>query len=61
MEGKHESYVVKVEGVQVFSADWVWQQMHAQSCRIDRAKNLAWGAVAVSVSSLIIQILLKAC
>lgn len=33
-------YVIEVDGVQVFSADFVFEQMGAQNCRIDRLHTL---------------------
>ncbi len=36
-----EKQVIEVGGTQVFSADWVFQQMQAQSIRIERASRIA--------------------
>ncbi len=51
-------YVVKVDDVQVFSADFVFTQMGAQSCRIDRLWNIAIFASVVSVISVLLIFLL---
>lgn len=49
MDHQDKPYIIDVDGNQVWSADWVWEQMQAQSCRIDRARSLATGAVVVAL------------
>ena len=54
MERKKEiPYVIEVDGVQVFSSDFVFEQMQAQSRRIDRARSIAMLAMAMAVLSFI--------
>lgn len=43
-------FIVSVDGVQVFSADYVFKQMQAQGQRIDRAKRIAVLSMAVSIA-----------
>ena len=43
--------IVEVNGVQVPSMNWVFNQMMAQSCRIDRARYIAlFGAITGGIS-----------
>ena len=43
--------IVEVNGVQVPSMNWVFDQMMAQSCRIDRARYIAlFGAITGGIS-----------
>ena len=57
-EVKNTPHIVKVDGVQLFSADWVFEQMQAQSCRIDRSNKFALLGIAVGVVAVILAILL---
>ena len=44
--------IVEVNGVQVPSMNWVFDQMMAQSCRIDRARSIAlFGAITGGISA----------
>lgn len=44
--------IVEVNGVQVPSMNWVFDQMMAQSCRIDRARYIAlFGAITGGISA----------
>lgn len=52
MEHNQKPYVIDIEGNQVFSADFVFEQMQAQGCRIDRARSLAVGAVVVALAAM---------
>ena len=53
-------YVIEVDGVQVFSADYVFTQMGVQSCRIDllwtvlKWSWLVWALFAIGGYALII-------
>ncbi len=49
MEEKEKIYAVKVGGQTVPTWQLFWDQMMAQSCRIDRSNTIAWIAVAVAV------------
>lgn len=40
--------IVVVDGKQVFTADFVFQQIGAQSCRIDRARHIALVALLLA-------------
>ena len=51
-------FVVNVDGVQVFSADFVFQQMQAQSCRIDRARRCAVIAAVVAAAAVALNLVL---
>ncbi len=53
---KEKKQFVEVNGTQVFTADWTFEQMMAQSCRIDKARRVALISVVISVLSLIINI-----
>ena len=44
-------YVLNVDGRQVFTADWVFEMMQAQSRRIDRARSIALAALALCAAS----------
>lgn len=48
-----KSYIVNVNGDQVYSAEYVFEQMQAQCRRIDRIKRIAISSMAVSVVSVI--------
>lgn len=49
----HEKpYVVEVDGTQVFSADFVFQQMQAQNRRINRARAIAIIAFIIAAASI---------
>ena len=50
---KEIPYVIEVDGIQVFSSDFVFRQMQAQSRRIDRARSIAMLAMAMAVLSFI--------
>ncbi|WP_283124145.1 hypothetical protein [Angelakisella massiliensis] len=45
--------IINVEGKQVFTAQWVWEQMSAQNVRIDRANTIAAVSVCVSIAAVI--------
>lgn len=49
---KKKPFIVRVDDVKVFSADFVFEQMGAQSCRIDRAISCAVVAAIVAAASL---------
>lgn len=53
---KKSSYIAEVDGLQVFSADFVFEQLQAQSCRIDRARGIACVAVAVAIIAVIVSV-----
>ena len=55
---QYTPHIVKVDGVQLFSADWVFEQMQAQSCRIDRSNKFALLGITVGVVAVILAILL---
>lgn len=59
MDG-NKSYVY-IDGEQVMTATFVFQQMMYQSARIDRARRVALVSAGISLCSLLIQILLRAC
>ena len=46
--------VIDVNGAQVFTADFVFEQLQAQGRRIDRARGIALVAVVVALCSLAI-------
>lgn len=50
---KEIPYVIEVDGVQVFSSNFVFGQMQAQSRRIDRARSIAMLAAAIAVLNFI--------
>ena len=50
--------IVEINGEQVFSADWTFEQMQAQSCRIDRSNKMALISIAVAVIAVILAIVL---
>jgi hypothetical protein len=52
-----KSYIVKVDDVQVFSADFVFQQMQAQGQRIDRARRIAELAVLIATAAVVVAII----
>ena len=58
IEEEPTPHIVKVDGVQLFSADWVFEQMQAQSCRIDRSNKFALLGITVGVVAVILAILL---
>lgn len=53
MNEKQKPYVIDVNGNQVFSADYVFQQMQAQGRRIDRAKHIAELAALLAAIALV--------
>jgi hypothetical protein len=55
---KKKPFVLDVNGTQVFSADFVFEQMQAQSRRIDRAEAKAAIAAIIAIVSLIFNIVL---
>lgn len=50
---KEIPYVIEVDGVQVFSSDFVFEQMQAQSRRINKARSIAMLAVTMAVLNFI--------
>lgn len=50
--------IVEINGEQVFSADWTFEQLQAQSCRIDRSNRMALISIAVAVVAVILAIVL---
>ncbi len=56
MEEK-KPYVIDINGNQVFSADFVFQQMQAQSCRIDRSRHIAEFSAVVAIVAIVIAVL----
>lgn len=52
-----EPYFVVVDDVQVFSADFVYEQMSAQSKRIDMARAIATGSAVVAALAIVICII----
>ena len=55
MTGEKKQFV-EVDGTRVFTADWVFEQMMAQSCRIDRSRRIALISIVSEIFSLIIAI-----
>lgn len=55
---EEKPYVLDVNGTQVFSADFVFEQMQAQGSRIDRAQAKAVVAMIIAIASLILNIIL---
>lgn len=53
-----ESPIVEVDGKQVFTTKYIFEQMMAQSCRIDRANMISWVAICISVIAIILAIAL---
>lgn len=54
MNEEQKPYVIDLNGDQVFSADYVFQQMQAQGQRIDRANiKAAVAGVAAAISFMI--------
>ena len=53
-----DKQVVKMDGQQVFTADWVFQQMQAQNSRIDRAKAIATFSAVVAAISIALNLVL---
>lgn len=51
-------FVVEVEGVQVFSADFVFEQMGAQSRCIILARRIAVTAALIAAASLVLSLVL---
>lgn len=49
--------IVEVDGTQVFSADWVFQQMQTQSTLIDRAKRIALAAAIIAALGLVVALI----
>lgn len=56
-EQAQKPYFVVVDGVQVFTADFVHEQMAAQSRRISRAITAADSAVVIAALSVIILVI----
>lgn len=59
--GEMESPIVMVDGKQVLTADFVFTQMQAQICRIDRAKSIAMAASVIAVGSIVISVATLLC
>lgn len=51
---KGRPYIVEIDGVQVFSADFVFEQTQAQSCRIEMARGIAIAAVIMAAGAVVI-------
>lgn len=49
---------VEVDGVQVFSANYVFEQMMAQSCRIDKVSIKSSVAILIALASIALNIFL---
>lgn len=56
--GAGKGAILDVDGVQVFAAWWVMEQMAAQTASIDRANRIAAIALVVSVFSVILSAIL---
>lgn len=50
--------IVEVDGKQVFTTKYIFEQMMAQSCRIDRTNMISWVAICMSVIAIILAIAL---
>lgn len=51
------SYVITLEEGQVFTADFTFEQMQAQSVRIDKARRISMTACAIAVSAFVVAII----
>lgn len=49
MPDNEKIYSVQVDGQTVPTWQLFWEQMMAQSCRIDRSNTIAWAALAVGL------------
>lgn len=58
MINENKKMIVVVDGEQVFTADYVFTQRMAQSCRIDRVKTMAGIGIGLGVFNLIVELLL---
>lgn len=56
MNEEEKPYVIDVNGNQVFSADYVFQQMQAQGRRIDKARHIAEMAALLAAVALLLTI-----
>lgn len=56
--GRNLKQIVEVDGEQVFTCDWVFEQMQAQSRRIDRLNTTIKICIGVMVIVAILAILL---
>lgn len=56
--GRNLKQIIEVDGEQVFTSDWVFQQMQAQSRRIDRLNTTIKICIGVMVIVAILAILL---
>ena len=50
--------IVTIDGQQFFAADWVMEQMEAQSASINRANRIAAGAMVIAILSVILSVAL---
>jgi hypothetical protein len=50
---KMKRQVVEINGEQVFTSDFVFEQMQAQSCRIDKATTVSCIALIVAIIAVV--------
>lgn len=50
--------IFTIDGQQFFTADWVMEQMEAQSASINRANRIAAGAMVIAILSVILSVAL---
>ena len=49
MDKTNKPYVTNIDGIQIFSADYVFEQTQAQSRRIDRVELIAVASLIMNV------------
>lgn len=50
--------IIEVDGEQVFTSDWVFQQMQAQNHQIDRVKAALKISITIAIIAVVLAILL---
>ena len=60
MQEERKPYVINIDGNQTFSADFLYEQMAAQGCRIDRARRIAIAALVIAVAAVVVATVLAA-
>ena len=56
--GRNLKQIVEVDGEQVFTSDWVFQQMQAQNHQIDREKAALKISITIAITAVVLAILL---
>lgn len=56
---RENPFFTSVNGIDVPTVKWTFEQMQAEDCRIDRCNCISWVAVIASVASILISLIFR--